>query len=99
MPAAARIGDLHTCPASDGGTAHVGGPVGPLGGSPNVKIGGMPAAREGDFCTCTGSPAPDRIKKGSTKVKINGKPAARQNDPTDHGGIITGGFPKVKIGG
>lgn len=97
MPAAARIGDMHTCPMTEGGNAHTGGPIGPAGGSTNVKIGGMPAARQGDPCVCAGSP--DSILKGSATVKINGKPAARQNDSTAHGGMITVGFPKVNIGG
>jgi uncharacterized Zn-binding protein involved in type VI secretion len=97
MAAAARIGDLHTCPMTEGGNAHAGGPIGPLGGSPNVKIGGSPAAREGDACVCIGSP--DAIKKGSTSVNINGKPAARLNDLTNHGGMITAGCTNVNIGG
>ena len=27
------------------------------------------------------------------------RPAARQGDPTTHGGVITGGYPQVLIGG
>ncbi|MGL4630576.1 MAG: PAAR domain-containing protein, partial [Leadbetterella sp.] len=52
MPAAARIGDMHICPMTEGVNPHVGGPIGPSGGSQNVFIGGMPAALEGGMCTC-----------------------------------------------
>ena len=97
MPAAARIGDLHTCPLSTPGTPpvpHVGGPVvGP--GQPTVLIGGMPASVVGDTCTCVGPP--DAVAMGSATVLIGGKPAARQGDPTAHGGSITLGFPTVII--
>jgi uncharacterized Zn-binding protein involved in type VI secretion len=96
MPAAARVGDMHTCPASDGPKPHVGGPILPPGGA-TVLIGGMPAARQGDLCTCTGPP--DSITKGSGTVTINGLPAARQGDQTAHGGFISVGFPSVIIGG
>lgn len=53
MPAAARIGDMHTCPAvNPGPVQHVGGPIiGP--GSPTVLIDGMPAARVGDLAACS----------------------------------------------
>ncbi len=94
MPPAARIGDMHTCPLSDGPKPHVGGPItGP--GAPTVLIGGMPAARVGDMCTCVGPP--DTIAMGSSKVMIGGMPAARMGDQTAHGGIITLGAPTVMI--
>lgn len=96
MPAAARVGDMHTCPASDGPKPHVGGPILPPGAT-NVLIGGMPAAKQGDMCTCTGPP--DSITKGSATVTINGVPAARQGDQTAHGGLITLGLATVIIGG
>jgi uncharacterized Zn-binding protein involved in type VI secretion len=96
MAAAARVGDMHTCPMTEGGNPHTGGPIGPVG-SPNVNIGGKAAARQGDQCTCAGSP--DKILLGSKSVNINGKPAARQYDHTVHQGIITTGFPLVNIGG
>lgn len=96
MPAAARVGDMHTCPASDGPKPHVGGPILPPGGA-TVLIGGMPAARQTDMCTCAGPP--DSITKGSATVTINGLPAARQGDQTAHGGFIAAGFPTVIIGG
>ena len=96
MPPAARMTDMHTCPAATGPVPHVGGPIiGP--GCPTVLIGGMPAAVMGDSCTCTGPPA--TIVKGSATVLIGGKPAARMGDQTAHGGAIVGGFPTVMIGG
>ena len=85
---------MHTCPLSDGPKPHVGGPItGP--GSATVLIGGMPAARVGDLCTCVGPP--DTIAMGSSKVMIGGMPAARMGDQTAHGGIITLGAPTVMI--
>ena len=100
MPAAARIGDLHTCPmqtpAAPAPIPHVGGPIiGP--GAPTVLIGGMPAACMGDNCVCVGPP--DAIVKGSSSVMIGGKPAARMGDTCAHGGSITIGCATVQIGG
>jgi uncharacterized Zn-binding protein involved in type VI secretion len=97
MPAAARIGDMHTCPlVNPGPVPHVGGPVvGP--GAPTVLIGSQPAAKVGDLLVCTGPP--DTIVKGSSTVLINGMPAARMGDNTAHGGVIVQGFPTVMIGG
>jgi uncharacterized Zn-binding protein involved in type VI secretion len=92
---AARVGDLHTCPMVTGIVPHVGGPV--LMGSPTVLIGGMPAARLGDSCTCVGPP--DTIAKGSATVMVNGMAAARMGDTTAHGGSIVLGCPTVMIGG
>ena len=95
MPAAARLGDMHTCPLSNGPVPHVGGPItGP--GSGNVLVGGLPAAIIGDTLICNG--AMDTIIQGSATVFINGKPAARIGDKTAHGGVITGGLPSVLIG-
>ncbi len=94
MPPAARVGDMHTCPMVTGVVPHVGGPILPPG-QPTVLIGGMPAARMGDMCVCTGPP--DSIVMGSPKVLIGGKPAARMGDSTAHGGTITVGYPTVMI--
>lgn len=102
MPQAARVGDMHSCPAFQtiGGLfrsqiPHVGGPVlGP--GAPQVLIGGQPAATVGTMCLCVG--ATDSIAEGSTTVIIGGKPAARLGDSTTHGGTITMGLPTVLIG-
>lgn len=96
MPPAARAGDFHTCPMVTGVVPHVGGPVMPPG-APTVLIAGMPAARVGDMCVCSGPP--DSIIAGSGTVMIGGMPAARMGDATAHGGVIMLGAPTVIIGG
>ncbi len=96
MPPAARVADLHTCPATTGVVPHVGGPILPPGGL-TVVIAMQPAARMGDPCTCVGPPC--TIVKGSATVMIAGKPAARMGDQTAHGGAIVKGAPTVMIGG
>lgn len=91
---ASRLTDMHVCPmAEPGPVPHVGGPV--LAGAPTVLIGGLPAARMGDSCTCVGSPA--TIVMGSATVLISGKPAARMGDSTAHGGSLIAGMPTVLI--
>lgn len=95
---AARVGDT---------TVH-GGSI--VGGEPTVLIGGMPAARVGDYHTCpmvtpTFPPLPHvggPITTGSSTVLIGGMPAARvgdlatcSNSPPDQ--ILTG-FATVFIG-
>lgn len=96
MPAAARIGDMHTCPmVNPGPVPHVGGPILPAG-ELTVLIGGMPAARVGDTAVCVGPP--DTIVAGSATVLIGGMPAARMGDSTAHGGVIVLGLPTVLIG-
>lgn len=95
---AACAGDMHICPMMTPGTPpvpHVGGPILPPG-FPTVLIGGKPAARVGDPCTCAGPP--DSIAAGSGTVLIGGKPAARMGDTTAHGGTILAGCPTVLIG-
>ncbi len=95
MPPAARITDMHTCPAVEPGPVpHVGGPV--IVGEPTVIIGGQPAARVGDSLVCIGPP--DSISKGEATVIIGGKQAARLGDSTSHGGVIVTGCPTVLIG-
>jgi len=96
MPFASRIGtDTHICPMSDGPKPHVGGPIiGP--GAATVQIGGMPAAKVMDSCTCASAPA--TIVKGSTGVFLCNMPAARQGDITAHGGAIATGLATVNIG-
>jgi uncharacterized Zn-binding protein involved in type VI secretion len=74
---------------------HVGGPVLPPG-HPTVLIGGMPAARMGDMCTCAGPP--DVIAMGDPTVLVGGMPLARMGDPTVHGGVIVLGDPTVLSG-
>jgi uncharacterized Zn-binding protein involved in type VI secretion len=88
---------MHVCPMVTPGVPpvpHVGGPILPPGGV-TVLIGGQPAARVGDMCTCVGPP--DAIAMGSTVVTIMGQPAARMGDPTAHGGAIAIGYPMVNI--
>jgi uncharacterized Zn-binding protein involved in type VI secretion len=95
MPAA-RITDMHACPAFTGPVPHVGGPILPPGGI-GVMIGGLFAARATDMATCVGPP--DTIAKGSATVLIKGLPAARLGDTCAHGGTIVLGCPTVLIGG
>jgi uncharacterized Zn-binding protein involved in type VI secretion len=94
MPAA-RVTDMHVCPMVTGIVPHVGGPILPPGAI-TVLIGGLPAARVGDMCTCVGPP--DVIALGSFTVLIGGMPAARLGDMTAHGGAIVMGYPTVLIG-
>jgi len=96
MSLAARITDMHVCPMVTGTVPHVGGPILPPG-APTVLIGGLPAAKVGDMCVCTGPP--DSIVAGSGTVMIEGMPAARMGDSTAHGGSIVLGEPTVMIGG
>ncbi len=94
MPAA-RLTDLHVCPAVTVLVPHVGGPI-TAPGAPTVLIGGLPAARLTDIATCVGPP--DMIAFGSPTVLIQGLPAARIMDPTAHGGMIVLGCFTVIIG-
>ncbi|MBI0278599.1 PAAR domain-containing protein (plasmid) [Hafnia alvei] len=94
---AARVGDMHVCPMVTPDlppTPHVGGPISSPA-TPNVLIGGVPAAGVGSMAVCVGPP--DSVVKGSTKVLIGGKPAARMGDSTAHGGTIVVGCPTVLI--
>jgi uncharacterized Zn-binding protein involved in type VI secretion len=98
---AARVGDMHTCPAvtavASGVVPHGGGPILPPG-VPTVLVGGRPAAVVGTLCSCVG-PA-DTIVAGSPSVLIGGRPAARIGSATAHGGVVVGpGAPSVLIGG
>jgi uncharacterized Zn-binding protein involved in type VI secretion len=79
---AARLGD----PTTHGGAI--------VAGSADVLIGGMPAARAGDFATCplvtgnvphVGGP----IVTGSATVLINGRPAARMGDSIAENGAVS----------
>jgi uncharacterized Zn-binding protein involved in type VI secretion len=95
MPDAARVTDYHFCPLVDQ-KPHVGGPILPQG-EPTVLIGYLPAARQGDLCSCTGPV--DTIKEGASTVLIGNLPAARFGDATVHpGGMIVTGCPTVRIG-
>jgi uncharacterized Zn-binding protein involved in type VI secretion len=105
MPLAARVGDFTShamtplSPASPAGTPN---------GSPNVRIGGMPAWRatvDVHICPLSNGPQPHvggPVLKGSLTVLINNFPAVRQGDViTEAGGPngITSGCPTVQIGG
>lgn len=91
---AARVSDMHVCPMVTVLVPHVGGPILPAG-CPTVLIGGLPAARMGDMCTCVGPP--DVIALGSITTLIGGMGAARMGDLTAHGGTIVLGLPTVLI--
>jgi uncharacterized Zn-binding protein involved in type VI secretion len=94
MLPAARLTDMHVCPAFTGPVPHVGGPIaGP--GAPTVLIGKLPAARVSDACVCVGPP--DSIVAGSAKVMIMKLPAARISSSCAHGGTVVAGFPTVLI--
>lgn len=93
MPFAARVLDP---------TGHPGVISGP--GTPNVLIGGQPAACVGDTHTCSMPPTagphpPSTIVKGSLTVFIGGRQAARMGDLAGCGAPIVFGFPTVDIGG
>ncbi len=53
-PAWRALSDFHACPLSDGPKPHVGGTV--AAGSATVRIGGLPAARQGDVIVETAPP-------------------------------------------
>ena len=95
MPPAARLTDMHVCPAITVLVPHVGGPI-VAPGAPTVLIGKLPAARITDICVCVGPP--DMIVKGSATVFIQKLNAARIGDTTTHGGVIVMGCPTVIIG-
>jgi len=66
-PAAWRAGgDTHACPLVNGVQPHVGGVVSV--GSATVRIGGLPAARQGDVITEAGGP--NTIAVGAPTVTI-----------------------------
>jgi uncharacterized Zn-binding protein involved in type VI secretion len=92
---AARQGDPHTCPLSDGLKPHAGGKI--TNGSLKVMIAGQAAATVDSNCRCE-STLVNAVTSGSSKVQISGSPAARQGDATVHGGVITGGCGRVRIG-
>ncbi len=92
---ASRITDMHVCPMVTGVVPHVGGPILPPG-CPTVLIGGLPAARVGDMCTCVGPP--DIIVTGAFTVLIGGQPAAHMTSMTAHGGTVILGYPTVLVG-
>ena len=65
-PAWRANADTHACPLFDGPKPHVGGVI--AMGSMTVKIGGLPAARQGDMVVEAG--APNSIAMGEPTVMI-----------------------------
>lgn len=96
-PPAARVTDMHVCPAFTALVPHVGGPILPPC-CPTVTIEKLFAARVTDKALCAAGP-PDVIIKGSSTVTIGKLPAARVGDTTAHGGSILKGALTVTIGG
>lgn len=99
MPKAARVTDLHICPAFTP-LPHLGGPI-KSPASPNVETNSLGAARTADELNCIVPSLTNFIVTGSATVEINGKLASRQWDKTMHpgpGAIITGSG-NVDIGG
>lgn len=99
MPGAARLGDT--------GQGHACFPDTPvIEGSPDIRINGVPAARQGDAVALHGCPCPNTphglhsrsISVGSSTVRFNGKPAARIGDAIGCGGMIASGSGNVIIG-
>lgn len=66
QPAWRAQADTHACPLIDGVKPHVGGVI--AVGSVTVKIGGMPAARQGDQIVEAGAPNP--VASGAPTVMI-----------------------------
>lgn len=85
---AARKTDDHTCPM----TGHVGGPI--TGGSSNVRIEGLEAARVGDPAQCTGAPT------AIQGLHVLGRDDhwSRPSYPTGAGDFISSGERTVRIG-
>jgi uncharacterized Zn-binding protein involved in type VI secretion len=67
---------------------------GVVSGSPDVSVGGAPAARQGDSLK-DGAP----VVQGSPDVFINGKPAATAGGKTACGGAVLGGAANVFVNG
>lgn len=85
---AARKGDPSSCPMPGHGTNPI------ATGSPDVFFDGLPAARQGDTCTCGSS-----LSSGlSSTVFINGRNAATIDTAGTHGSIVIGGSGTVIIG-
>lgn len=66
QPAWRAQADTHACPLIDGVKPHVGGVI--AVGGVTVKIGGMPAARQGDQIVEAGAPNP--VASGAPTVMI-----------------------------
>lgn len=64
MLPAARVTDLHVCPAVTVLVPHVGGPI--VTGAPTILINFLPAARVMSLCVCVGPPS--MVTKGAQKT-------------------------------
>ncbi len=82
------------CAQSNTGTPPTGAPGVVTGGSDNVSIGNLPAARDGDRTT-----EGTTVTGTSPNVYINGRPAVTTGDSTGCGGIVVGGGGGVFING
>lgn len=93
MAPAARVTDQTSHPGT------VGGP-----GVPTVRIGGLPAAVQGDQHICAlpplaGPHPPTPFPLGSLTVRIGGRGALRVGDSSGCGAQIVSGAFTVNIGG
>lgn len=97
MPAVSRLGD--NC------TGHGCWPPRPsTGASPNVRVNGIAAHRQGDAWaphTCPTIPETHAsvLAAGSTTVSVNGKQLARIGDPVACGSAVAQGSANVFAGG
>jgi uncharacterized Zn-binding protein involved in type VI secretion len=65
-----------------------------VGGSGDVSVGDLPAARQGDI-----TDGGDVLTEGSANVFINGRPAVTMGDSTGCGGVAVGGDATVFVNG
>jgi uncharacterized Zn-binding protein involved in type VI secretion len=85
---AARLSDPSSCPIPGHGTNPI------ATGSPDVLFDALPAARQGDTCTCGSA----LVSGLSSTVFINGKNAATIDTGGSHGSVVIGGSGTVIIG-
>lgn len=85
---AARLSDPSSCPIPGHGTNSI------ATGSPDVLFDALPAARQGDTCTCGSA----LVSGLSSTVFINGKNAATIDTGGSHGSVVIGGSGTVIIG-
>lgn len=68
-------------------------------GSPDVFIGGKPAALATDSMVDCSDDGTQQMAEGSSRVRINGLPAVRKGDRTTCDAKVMTGSPRVRIGG
>lgn len=98
MPAAVRFGDIST------GHPHCYPSRPNIEGSPNVRINGLAAHRQGDAWTVHGAcpnhtPHAGVASSGSPNVYVNGRPLCRIGDPISCGDTMAQGSPNVFVNG